>query len=123
MAYFDIGVSGEGEYYPNLFTIKSRTSTSVDGSANANTVTVTIPSDDCYILYGSNYTIAYGVSMRNETETTFSNQNGLSRIFEAVMNNNNLIGLVHYKEMANQSITITLTGISCYRMSATMYYK
>ena len=92
-----------------------------NASNNVSAITVTIPTDDCYVIYGVCRTVANGVGMRQIGQTSFSPSTGVEPVFEAYMNTSNLIGLYHCTGMANQSLTIDC-GLSVYRCSATVYY-
>ena len=85
-------------------------------------ITVTIPTDDCYILYGTSYIPDNGVAMRTNSQTSFSISSGVTPLFEATAGNNNLIGLVHCRGLKGKSLTIN-TNLSVYRMSARIYYQ
>lgn len=88
---------------------------------NTSAITFTVPSDDCYLVYGTGYTIGNGIDVRARNLTSFSPSTGIEPIFEAVRANNNLMGLYHCTGMANQSLTINC-NLGVYRCSVTCYY-
>ena len=120
--YIKAGADSVTPFRSDYFFLNSMETSIYNATINTGYITVTIPTDDCYILYGTTYIVDNGVAMRTNSQTSFSISSGVTPLFEAIAGNNNLIGLVHCRGLKGKSLTIN-TNLSVYRMSARIYYQ
>ena len=120
--YIKVGADSVTPFRSDYFFLNSMETSVYDAPMNIGYITVTIPTDDCYILYGTTYAVEHGVAMRTNSQTSFSISSGVTPLFEATTGNNNLIGLVHCRGLKGKSLTIN-TNLSVFRMSARIYYQ
>lgn len=119
--YIKAGADSVTPFRSDYFFLNSMGTSVYNAPMDMGYITVTIPTDDCYILYGTTYVADNGVAMRTNSQTSFSISSGLTPLFEATTGNNNLIGLVYCRGLKGKSLTIN-TNLSIYRMSARIYY-
>ena len=120
--YIKAGADSVTPFRSDYFFLNNLESNEYNASMNSSSITVTIPTNDCYILYGTSTSNNFGVEMRTNSQTSFSISSGVTKLFEATTGNNNLIGLVHCRGLKGKSLTIN-TNLSVYRMSARIYYQ
>lgn len=120
--YIKAGADSVTPFRSDYFFLNSMETSVYNATMNTGYITVTIPTDDCYILYGTACAVDNGVAMRTNSQTSFSISSGVTPLFEATAGNNNLIGLVHCRGLKGKSLTIN-TNLSVYRMSARIYYQ
>ena len=120
--YIKVGADTVTPFRSDYFFLNNLESNDYNASMNSSSITVTIPTNDCYILYGTSTSNNFGVEMRTNSQTSFSISSGVTPLFEATTGNNNLIGLVHCRGLKGKSLTIN-TNLSVYRMSARIYYQ
>ena len=120
--YIKAGADSVTPFRSDYFFLNSMETSVYNATNNTGYITVIIPTDDCYILYGTTYNVDNGVAMRTNSQTSFSISSGVTPLFEATAGNNNLIGLVHCRGLKGKSLTIN-TNLSVYRMSARIYYQ
>lgn len=119
--YIKAGADSVTPFRSDYFFLNSMGTSVYNAPMNTGYITVTIPTDDCYILYGTASGVDNGVAMRTNSQTSFSISSGVTPLFEATTGINNLIGLVHCRGLNGKSLTIN-TNLSVYRMSARIYY-
>lgn len=119
--YIKAGADSVTPFRSDYFFLNSMKTSVYNATLDMGYITVTIPTDDCYILYGTTFGVDNGVAMRTNSQTSFSISSGVTPLFEAIAGNNNLIGLVHCRGLKGKSLTIN-TNLSVYRMSARIYY-
>ena len=120
--YIKAGADSVTPFRSDYFFLNSMGTSVYDAPKNMSYITVTIPTDDCYILYGTSTSNNFGVEMRTNSQTSFSISSGVTKLFEATTGNNNLIGLIHCSGLKGKSLTIN-TKLSVFRMSARIYYQ
>ena len=120
--YIKAGADSVTPFRSDYFFLNSMETSVYNASVNSSSITVTIPTNDCYILYGTSTNTNFGVEMRTNSQTSFSISSGVTKLFEATTGNNNLIGLIHCSGLKGKSLTIN-TNLSVYRMSARIYYQ